>query len=105
MKRLPRLFVLLLAGLDALWAWQALGSVRPYGASNVNMVNLILWSFFHLPAAALGSWLLSALGAMPADPSALGRGGLALLGGLGVVQAAGLGWLGARWWERRREAR
>ena len=77
---------------DAFWAFVALTSQATPGASTVQMSNLVVWIFLHLPAALLGSLPFSA--GSPDMP--LPATELLLIGILGIAQMAFLGWLWGR---------
>ena len=90
--------------LDAFWAWGALRSENLGDQlSIVDMLNLIIWSFFHLPAMLLGGWILSMHGSLDLEQSMnqLSMGAYMLLGGLGLIQTAVTGWMIFLWLDRR----
>lgn len=96
----PLRLALLAGALDAAWAWQAFHAQPTHAASHVPMLSLVLWTFAHLPAFALGSWLLKLSGQLEAEQlSAAARW---LLAGLGLLQTCALAWGLGAWWRRRR---
>ena len=64
----PLPLALLATAFDGAWALQALSVTRVDAVSNVELVSVIVWCFFHLPAALLCSAVLKPLGWLPADP-------------------------------------
>jgi hypothetical protein len=89
-----------LAAFDAAWAWQALHAGGPHAVSNVALVSLVLWSYFHLPAALAASWLAGWLGWLPQGAGPLPAAALWLTGALGLAQTFLLTLLILRWLRR-----
>src|SRR5882757_7314203 len=85
--------------LDAVWAVQALSAVQVHAVSNVELISLILWCFFHLPALLLANLLMHPW--LPANPQATPPGALALAGLFGLAQTGALAYWGWRWWQGR----
>jgi hypothetical protein len=98
----PLRFALALTAFDAAWALQAMSVTRVQAVSNVELVSLILWCYFHLPAALLASALLKPFGWMPEDPHAMPMGALGVLGVLGLAQTFVLAYALWRWLQGRR---
>jgi hypothetical protein len=96
----PLRFALVFSLLDAVWAVQALSAAQVHAVSNVELISLILWCFFHLPALLLANLLLHPW--MPADPQATPASALAAAGLLALAQTWGLAYFGWRWWQARR---
>jgi hypothetical protein len=100
----PLKFAFLLTAFDAFWAAQAMSVTRVHAVSNVELLSLILWCYFHLPAALLASALLKLCGALPADPKQFSGGGLLCLALLGLAQTLTLAYAFWRWWQSPRKA-
>jgi hypothetical protein len=84
--------------LDLAWAYSALNV--PQGsnaASSVSMINATVWIFLHVPAALLNSMFFE-------KGPQMTQAELILLGALGALQMAALGfWLG-KYLEKKRKA-
>jgi hypothetical protein len=77
---------------------------RVHAVSNVELLSLILWCYFHLPAALLVSALLKPLGWLPADPMQMPVAALFVLAAVGLAQTYVLSFFGWRWWRRPAKA-
>ncbi len=97
----PLHLALLLCAFDGAWAIQALSVSRVDAVSNVELSSLIVWCFFHLPAALLASAVLKPLGWLPADPHQTPDAALVLMGILGLAQTFALSYGLWAWWQRR----
>jgi ABC-type amino acid transport system permease subunit len=96
----PFRFALALTAFDGFWAVQAMTVTRVHAVSNVELLSLILWCYFHLPAALLASALFKPLGWLPADPQQMPVAALFVLAALGLAQTFALAYLAWRWWLR-----
>jgi hypothetical protein len=72
--------------------------------SNVALVSLIVWSTAHLPAAVLGGLLLRPFGVLDHGAEGLPGWSLGFMAVLGLLQAFGMAY-GLAWWWQRRSAR
>lgn len=97
----PLRLALVLTAFDGVWAAQAISVTRVHAVSNVELISLILWCYFHLPAALLADLVLKPLGWLPPDPMKMPLAALGLLGAFGLAQTFALTYGLWRWWQRR----
>jgi len=100
----PIHLALLATVFDGAWAVQALSVTRVDAVSNVELVSLIIWCFFHLPAALVCSAVLKPMGWLPADPHQMPDAALLLFGAMGLAQTFALVFGLWSWWRSRRPA-
>ncbi len=93
--RLPLVF----GSADLAWSFSALRPVQSTNAAaSVGMINSVIWIFLHLPAALLGSLPFGS----PGSPGlALPMEEILLLGVLGILQMAAIGWGIGLWLDKR----
>ena len=100
----PLRFALALTAFDGFWAYQAMTVTRVHAVSNVELLSLILWCYFHLPAALLASALFKPLGWMPSGSLQMPAAALLVLAALGLAETYALAYAARRWWLRKPKA-